>query len=98
MTRRRLPPLNALRAFEAAARHLNFEKAGDELAVTASAVGQQVKSLEEWVGRAAAAERAEIPQRQHVAEPRRQLADPPPRLLPRASPRPRGSRLGLERP
>jgi LysR family glycine cleavage system transcriptional activator len=52
MNRRRLPPLNALRTFEAAARHLNFEKAGDELAVTASAVGQQVKSLEEWVGRA----------------------------------------------
>jgi LysR family transcriptional regulator, glycine cleavage system transcriptional activator len=45
MSRRRLPPLNALRAFEAAARHLNFEKAGDEIAVTASAVGQQVKSL-----------------------------------------------------
>ena len=52
MNRRRLPPLNALRVFEAAARHLNFENAGDELAVTASAVGQQVKSLEEWVGRA----------------------------------------------
>jgi LysR family transcriptional regulator, glycine cleavage system transcriptional activator len=52
MNRRRLPPLKALRAFEAAARHLNFERAGDELAVTASAVGQQVKSLEEWVGRA----------------------------------------------
>ena len=51
MSRRRLPPLNALRAFEAAARHLNFEKAGDEIAVTASAVGQQVKSLEAWLGR-----------------------------------------------
>jgi LysR family glycine cleavage system transcriptional activator len=51
MTRRRLPPLNALRAFEAAARHLNFEKAGDEIAVTASAVGQQVKQLEAWLGR-----------------------------------------------
>ena len=45
-------PLTSLRSFEAAARHLNFERAGDELAVTASAVGQQIKSLEEWVGRA----------------------------------------------
>ena len=51
MSRRRLPPLNSLRAFEAAARHLNFEKAGGEIAVTASAVGQQVKSLEAWLGR-----------------------------------------------
>ena len=51
MSRRRLPPLNALRAFEAAARHLSFEKAGDEIAVTASAVGQQVKALEAWFGR-----------------------------------------------
>jgi len=51
MSRRRLPPLNSLRAFEAAARHLNFEKAGDEIAVTASAVGQQVKALEAWLGR-----------------------------------------------
>lgn len=51
MSRRRLPPLNSVRAFEAAARHLNFEKAGDEIAVTASAVGQQVKALEAWLGR-----------------------------------------------
>lgn len=51
MSRRRLPPLNALRAFEAAARHLSFEKAGDEIAVTASAVGQQIKALEAWLGR-----------------------------------------------
>jgi LysR family transcriptional regulator, glycine cleavage system transcriptional activator len=51
MFRRRLPPLTSLRAFEAAARHLNFERAGDELAVTASAVGQQVKALEAWLGR-----------------------------------------------
>jgi LysR family glycine cleavage system transcriptional activator len=43
--------LTSLRAFEAAARHLNFEKAGDEIAVTASAVGQQVKALEAWLGR-----------------------------------------------
>jgi LysR family glycine cleavage system transcriptional activator len=51
MSRRQLPPLPSLRAFEAAARHLNFEKAGDELAVTASAIGQQVKSLETWLRR-----------------------------------------------
>jgi len=51
MPRRRLPPLNALRAFEAAARHLSFERAGDEIAVTASAVGQQVKQLEAWLGK-----------------------------------------------
>lgn len=51
MSRRRLPPLSSLRAFEAAARHLSFERAGDELAVTASAVGQQVKALEAWLGR-----------------------------------------------
>jgi LysR family glycine cleavage system transcriptional activator len=51
MSRRRLPPLTSLRAFEAAARHLSFERAGDELAVTASAVGQQVKALETWLGR-----------------------------------------------
>src|SRR6478735_4665945 len=50
MSRRRLPPLRSLRAFEAAARHLSFERAWDELAVTPSAVGQQVKSLEAWLG------------------------------------------------
>ncbi|MDJ1160154.1 transcriptional regulator GcvA [Chelatococcus sp. SYSU_G07232] len=49
--RRRLPPLNAVRAFEAAARHLNFQKAGEELGVTAGAVAQQVKALEGWLGR-----------------------------------------------
>lgn len=51
MTRRQLPPLGAVRAFEAAARHLNFERAGDELTVTASAIGQQVRSLEAWLQR-----------------------------------------------
>ncbi|MBY4693006.1 transcriptional regulator GcvA [Burkholderia latens] len=46
---RRLPPLNALRAFEAAARHLNFRLAADELGVTQGAVAQQVRHLEDVV-------------------------------------------------
>ena len=46
----RLPPLNALRAFEAAARHLSFTKAAEELHVTPAAVSQQVKLLEEYAG------------------------------------------------
>jgi LysR family transcriptional regulator, glycine cleavage system transcriptional activator len=47
---RRLPSLNALRAFEAAARHESFTKAADELAVTQGAVSHQVKALEEELG------------------------------------------------
>ena len=46
----RLPPLNALRAFEAAARHLSFKKAAQELHVTAGAIGHQVKLLEDHLG------------------------------------------------
>src|SRR3954470_24991762 len=46
----RLPPLNSLRSFEAAARHLSFTRAADELGVTAGAVSQQVKSLEGVLG------------------------------------------------
>ena len=42
----RIPPFGTLRAFEAAARHLSFTKAADELALTQSAVSRQVKSLE----------------------------------------------------
>ena len=42
-----LPPLNALCAFEAAARHLSFKEAGKELFVTPGAISQQVKALEE---------------------------------------------------
>lgn len=42
----RLPSLNSLRAFEAAARHLSFKVAASELGVTAGAVSQQVKKLE----------------------------------------------------
>jgi LysR family glycine cleavage system transcriptional activator len=48
--RRRLPPLNAVRAFEAASRHATFHEAGDELGVSAGAVAQQVKILEGWFG------------------------------------------------
>ena len=44
---RSLPPLNALRAFEAAARHLSFKKAAEELNVTPAAISHQVKALEE---------------------------------------------------
>ncbi|HMR30392.1 MAG TPA: transcriptional regulator GcvA [Geminicoccaceae bacterium] len=46
----RLPPLNALRAFEAAARHLSFVKAAEELHVTPAAISHQVKGLEEQLG------------------------------------------------
>ena len=46
----RLPPLTALRAFEAAARHMSFSKAADELAVTPAALSFQIKSLEEHLG------------------------------------------------
>ena len=44
--RRALPPLNALRAFEAAARLGSFKAAADELGVTHGAVSQQVRGLE----------------------------------------------------
>jgi LysR family glycine cleavage system transcriptional activator len=47
---RRLPPLGALRAFEAAARHLNFTVAAAELCVTQAAISHQVRQLEEWLG------------------------------------------------
>jgi LysR family glycine cleavage system transcriptional activator len=47
---RRLPPLNALRAFEAAARHLSFTRAADELHVTQTAISHQIKGLEERLG------------------------------------------------
>ncbi|HYX01923.1 MAG TPA: transcriptional regulator GcvA [Reyranella sp.] len=47
---RRLPPLNAVRAFEAAARLGGFNAAGAELNVSANAVGRLVKLLEDWLG------------------------------------------------
>lgn len=46
---RRLPPLNSLRAFEAAARLLSFKKAAEELSVTPTAVSHQIKLLEEFL-------------------------------------------------
>jgi LysR family glycine cleavage system transcriptional activator len=45
-----LPPLGALRAFEAAARHMSFSKAADELAVTPAAISHQIHALEEDLG------------------------------------------------
>ncbi|MBD1572342.1 transcriptional regulator GcvA [Vibrio sp. S17_S38] len=47
---RRLPPLNSLRVFEAAARYLSFTRAAEELFVTQAAVSHQVKALEEFLG------------------------------------------------
>lgn len=47
---RRLPPLNALRAFESVARHLSFKEAAAELFVTPTAVSHQIRNLEEIVG------------------------------------------------
>ncbi|GAA6159322.1 transcriptional regulator GcvA [Ruegeria sp. HU-ET01832] len=46
-----LPPLTALRAFDAAARHMSFSKAAEELHVTPAALSFQIKSLEEHLGR-----------------------------------------------
>src|SRR3954454_13325882 len=47
---RRLPPLNALKAFETAARHGSFTRAAEELCVTQGAVSHQVKALESVLG------------------------------------------------
>ena len=49
-TEDRLPPLNALRAFEAAARRLSFTKAAEELNVTPGAISQQIRQLEDYAG------------------------------------------------
>ncbi len=50
MRRRRLPSLNALRAFEAAGRHGNFSSAAEELFVTHASISRHVKHLEAWLG------------------------------------------------
>lgn len=49
-SRRRLPPLTWLRAFDCAARHMSFTDAAEELGVTQAAVSQQLRQLEEWLG------------------------------------------------
>lgn len=58
--RRQLPPLNALRAFEAVARFLSFTKAAEELLVTQSAVSRQVKNLEDILGVALILRKAQL--------------------------------------
>jgi len=50
VSNRRLPPLNSLRAFEAAARHQSLSRAAEELSVTHSAISRQVAKLEEFLG------------------------------------------------
>jgi LysR family glycine cleavage system transcriptional activator len=50
MVRPRLPPLNAIKAFEAAARLGSFTRAAEELRVTHGAVSRQIRVLEEWLG------------------------------------------------
>jgi LysR family transcriptional regulator, glycine cleavage system transcriptional activator len=50
MARARLPPLNAIKAFEAAARLGSFTRAAEELSVTHGAVSRQIRLLEEWLG------------------------------------------------
>ena len=47
---RRLPPLDALRAFEAAARHLSFTRAADEIHVTQGAISHRIRALEAELG------------------------------------------------
>ena len=47
---RPLPPLNAIRAFETAARHLNFSRAAEELGVTQGAISKQILALEDIIG------------------------------------------------
>ena len=48
--KRPLPPLNSIRAFEAAARHLNFSRAAEELGVTQGAISKQILTLEDFIG------------------------------------------------
>ena len=69
---RQLPPLNALRAFEAAARHLSFTQAAQELHVTQSAISRHIKGLEDYL---------EI-QLFHRGPQRLQLTEPARALLP----------------
>ena len=48
--KRPLPPLNSIRAFESAARHLNFSRAAEELGVTQGAISKQILTLEDFIG------------------------------------------------
>jgi LysR family glycine cleavage system transcriptional activator len=50
MVRPRLPPLNAIKAFEAAARLGSFTRAAEELSVTHGAISRQIRLLEDWLG------------------------------------------------
>ncbi|MGJ5620710.1 LysR family transcriptional regulator [Sulfitobacter sp. MF3-043] len=47
---RRIPPLNSIKAFDAVSRNGNISKAAAELSVSASAVSQQIATLEDWMG------------------------------------------------
>jgi hypothetical protein len=47
---RKIPPLNAMKAFEAAGRHTSFTRAAEELNVSQGAISKQVAVLEEWLG------------------------------------------------
>ncbi|MEH6442712.1 MAG: transcriptional regulator GcvA [Oceanospirillaceae bacterium] len=50
MSRLTLPPLNALRAFEVASRHMSFKHAADELCITPTAISHRIRTLENWLG------------------------------------------------
>ena len=50
VSRSRLPPLNAIKAFEAAARRGSFTRAAEELNVTHGAISRQIRLLEDWLG------------------------------------------------
>ena len=49
MRKRRLPPFSAVKAFEAAARHLSFRDAADELCLSPSAISHQIRALEDYL-------------------------------------------------
>ena len=52
MKKRRLPPFSAVKAFEAAARHLSFKAAADELCLSPSAISHQIRALEDYLATA----------------------------------------------
>src|SRR5258705_7982176 len=87
-----MPPLNALRAFEAAARHLSLTRAAQELHVTAGALSHQIRGLEDLLGLKLFERRV----RAIAPPPPPQLLFPPPQTpfapLPQAVPRPRPPR------